>query len=132
MGYPPQGNGQVLAGIDDVDSDVVLVDQHSHARIRTYPRTTAAALLVNLTDGGANTFGAWTNILPIGTVTMPFYISGFDVEVAPADTYMIQFASAAAPTDAEIIGEGRFIESGLAVVPSGSISIKARGVLAQS
>lgn len=114
-------------------TNFVTFDQCEHSRVRVYPRTTAAADLVNLIDGlAANTFGAWTNLIPIGTITMPFYIIGFDVEVAPADTYMIQFASSATPTDVQIIGEGRFVESGIAVIPTAPIPIEGRGLPAQT
>jgi len=121
----------LLEDYENLLTDMITSEQNLHSRTRVYPRTTTAASYTNITDGGVNTFGAWTNIIPVGAVTMPYHLHGYKPIVAPADTYTIQFARSATPTAAQMLGEDVF-EAGAAFFPIPPLLICSRDMPART
>lgn len=70
--------------------DIAVVQHHIHSRDRVYPQD--VTLTVQLAAAAvANTFGAWTLIIPLDTVPFPFMVQGIIIEqVSAASTYYIQ------------------------------------------
>jgi len=110
-------------------SDLAIVAAMEHSRVRVYPRE--ADEVIRLTPAAAiDTFGNWIECIPADTILFPFHVLGMLVEnQQAADTYFVQFASAAAPTDAQIIGEARLALGGLAgFFPSVPVPVQGMGL----
>ena len=101
----------IPSDVDDLLTNVAVVDFHEHSRCRVYPQsiknivTLAAAAPV---DG----WGSWTEIIPIDTVDFAYEIVGIVVEAVDAATaYFIQLGYSTTagddPTTAQILGERR-------------------------
>lgn len=101
------------AYVADIEANIAAIEHHEHSRSRVYPQdvedtiTLAAAL-------AANTFGSWTEIIPIDAVDFCYELVGLVIEAADkATTYFIQLGysivDGSAPTDAQIMGERRII-----------------------
>lgn len=92
-------------------NDTATLFHHIHARMRVYPQDVGVTM--NLIAGApANTFGNWTQIVPIDTIDFMFMVVGVVVEaVTAATTYFIQLGYSITdgdePTDAQILGERR-------------------------
>lgn len=75
----------------DVLDDIGAIEHHWHSRWRVYPQNVTLVVTVS-SVALADTFGAWTFIVPINTVPFDFEIIGLVVEqVNAATTYFIQF-----------------------------------------
>jgi len=113
--------------------DLAIIAAMEHSRVRVYPREANA--VIRLTPAAViDTFGNWTECVPADTVLFPYHLLGMLVENQQAgDTYFVQFASAAVPTDAQIIGETRLALGGLAnFFPSVPVPIRGAGLDANS
>jgi len=111
--------------------DIAAVSMARHSRVRVYPR--GADEVIRLTPAAAiDTFGNWTECIPADTVLFPFHLLGILVEnQQAADTYFVQFARAAVPTNADYIGEARLALGGLAgFFPSIPIPVNGKGLAA--
>lgn len=97
---------------DSARRDVGAVHRDTHSRWRVYPQNVTVTVALP-TVAVANTFGAWTQIIPLATVTMPFHIIGIVIEAADkATTYFVQLGYntvlADPPANYEL-GERRFV-----------------------
>ena len=96
-------------------------------RIRVYPREPSQ--VVRLTPSVvADTYGAWTEIIPAGVVSFQYHIIGILIENQQgADTFLLQFSKNNPPgSDLDILGECRFHLGALAgFFPTQAIDIKA-------
>ena len=74
----------------DVQDDVAIVAFHFMGRWRVYPQDITAGPLV-ATVGVANTFGNWTEIIPLNTIPFPFHVIGVCIcTVSAATNYHVQ------------------------------------------
>lgn len=81
---------QSLSDLDQIITDVAVVDFHVHSRWRVYPQDATVAPLL-AAAGVANTFGGWVEIIPLNTVPFPFHVIGFCIcQVSAATNYHIQ------------------------------------------
>ena len=77
------------------------------SRTRMYPQDISAP--ITLTPGAVNVFGAWTEIIPAGTVPFNFSIHSLQtMGAAGADSFFVQLASNAAPAGNQYLGEKSF------------------------
>jgi len=78
------------------------------SRTRVYPQNIAVP--ITLTPNAAvNTFGAWTQIIPAGTVPFNYHVHTLQtMGVAGADSFFIQLAINAAPAGNQYLGEKAF------------------------
>ena len=120
MSFPPQGldkadvlaNQAVIdANVDDSLANIAVLQHHLHSRVRTYPQDVGATITL-AANAAANTFGAWTQIIPINTVDFIYKVLGIKVEaVDGATTYFFQLGFSITdgddPTTAQILGETR-------------------------
>ena len=79
------------------------------ARSRVYPQT-AGATITLVSDGTADTWGSWTEIVPIDTIDIDYKVNGVVVYgVDAASDYFIQLGYSLTdgddPTTAQILGE---------------------------
>jgi hypothetical protein len=97
----------------NLDETLILTDMARvgyttvHSRIRMYPQSIATAL--RLTAGGvSDTYGSWTELIPINTITFNYLIAGVLFENWEGkDKFMIQLAKSATPSDDDYVGEFR-------------------------
>lgn len=103
MGYPNQR----------IYDDTHEVKEHIHALSLCYPDDVSAP--VTLTGAaGANTFGAWVQIIAGGTLSGPYDVHYVSLENASAvDTYRIEFSVGA--------GNDAFGTTGNVVFPAGVV-----------
>ena len=120
MSYAPQGldKADVLANlavvdgnVDDSLTNIAVLQHHIHSRFRVYPQDVGATITL-AANAAANTFGAWTQIVPINTIDFMYMVIGLLLEqVDVATTYFVQFGYSTVdgddPTTAQIIGERR-------------------------
>ncbi len=100
--------------IEDVEH---LHHLNDHTRIRIYPRRTNVVL--NVTSGVANGWGAWTEAIPADLIPFQYHIDFVMVEAANAATFFLQFcANRLTPSATEILGETRFV---VAVAPRSDV-----------
>ena len=97
--------------VDDLLTNVAILNHHIHSRTRTYPQDVGATITL-AANAAANTFGSWTEIIPIDTVDFMYMAVGLIIEaVDAATTYFIQLGysivAGTDPTTAQIIGERR-------------------------
>ncbi len=90
-----------------------VVFHHFHSRTRVYPQDVTATITLTA-NAAANTFGSWTQIVPINTIDFMYMITGFVMEaVNAATTYFIQLGysilDGSDPTTAQILGERRIL-----------------------
>jgi len=79
----------------------------------------------------ADTYGAWTEIIPAGVISFSYHVIGILIENQQgADTYMLQFSKNNPPgADTDILGEARFHLGALAgFFPTQPIGIKASDI----
>jgi len=100
---------QTLIDIAETREDVAMgFYSLSMSRTRVYPRIPSDAITLT-PDAAADTYGAWTEIIPAGTVAFPYKIHILQTEgVGGADTFMVQLAINAAPAGNQYLGERRF------------------------
>ena len=82
---------------------------HQDSRSRVYPQV-AGATITLISDGTADTFGSWTEIIPIDTVDFEYKIKGLNVYGVDATaSYFMQLGysivGGSDPTTAQITGE---------------------------
>ena len=87
-----------------------VIHHHEHSRCRVYPQD--VRLTATLAGGAADTFGSWTEIIPIDTVDFCYEVVGLVIEAADAaTTYLVQLGFSTVggsdPTDAQMLGERR-------------------------
>lgn len=109
MGYPPQGT---KVNVDDLLGNVAIIEAEGHSRSRVYPQNVGNTITPKA-NAAANTFGDWTEIVPINTIGFNYDVIGIVVESVDAKTsYFIQLGYSTAtgddPTTAQIQGERRF------------------------
>jgi len=81
---------ETLSDLDQIITDVAIVDFHVHSRWRVYPQDITASPQL-AAAGVANTFGNWTEIIPLNTIPFPFHVIGFCIcQVSAATSYFIQ------------------------------------------
>jgi len=102
--------------IDDLLSNLAKVYWHPDSRMRVYPRVPSATVQITAA-AAADTWGNWTQVIPITTVDFGYHPVAVMVEqVGAAATYIIQFGYSTAdgsdPTTAQIVGEQRFVALG--------------------
>lgn len=98
--------------VDDLLANLAIDYHLSHARTRVYPQEPSSAVQV-ATAAAADTFGSWTQVVPINTIDFDFTVLKVMVEQSGAvATYIGQLGystdDGVEPTTAQIIGEQRF------------------------
>ena len=93
-------------------SDTAVIHHAEDSRARVYPQVPSASITLT-THADADTFGAWTQVVPINTIDFDYSPVGVMVESSDAiDVYMIQFGfsliDGTEPVTAQIVGEQRF------------------------
>lgn len=115
MGFPPQGLDKAglatAAVLDDAIDNVAVLEHHIHSRTRVYPQNIGTTITL-AANAAANTFGAWTEILPINTIDFMYMVIGLVIEAVDAATsYLIELGYSITdgddPTTAQIVGERR-------------------------
>jgi len=106
---PPQGTGSALrAKVDDLLTNIAVLEHRPHARLRIYPRV-AGTTITLISDGVADTYGAWTEIIPLNGVDFAYECRGIVIYgVDVASTYFFQLGCSITgddPTSAQILGE---------------------------
>ena len=109
MGYPPQGT---KVNVDDLLGNLAAVEHYDHSRSRVYPQNVGSTITL-AADAAANTFGSWTELVPINTIGFAYDVMGLVIEAVDAATaYFIQLGYSTTagddPTTAQIQGERRF------------------------
>ena len=97
--------------IDNLLVDTAAVAHHEDARSRVYPQDTQSRIQLTCT-ATADTWGSWTQVIPIDLVGFEYKLIGIQVEEASeATTYCIQLGFSTVggsdPTTAQILGERR-------------------------
>ena len=95
--------------IRDLLYNLTALAHHLDARSRVYPQT-AGATVTLVSDGVANTFGSWTEIIPFETIPFGYKVLGISIYgVDVASDYFIQLGysliALTEPTTAQILGE---------------------------
>ena len=81
---------QSLSDLNQIITDVAIVDFHVHSRWRVYPQDVTVSPQL-AAAGVANTFGNWVEIIPLNTVPFPFHVIGFCIcQVSATTDYFIQ------------------------------------------
>jgi len=93
-----------------VREDIAAVNFHFHSRYRVYPQNISNTITL-AAAAPANTFGAWTQIIPLNTIPFIIMVVGIVVEAADAATaYLIQIGYNTVDSDPGanmILGERR-------------------------
>ncbi|GAI05331.1 unnamed protein product [marine sediment metagenome] len=94
-------------------ANIAAVEHHEHSRCRVYPQDVGATITL-AANAAANTFGNWTEIIPIDTVGFEYEVVGLVIEAAnAATTYFIQLGFSTVggsdPTTAQVLGERRLL-----------------------
>ena len=102
---------QLQANVVATLANVAVVYAHVHARTRVYPQDVGATITL-AAAAVANTFGSWTEIVPIDTIDFMYMVTGLIMEQVDAvTTYFIQLGYSITdgddPTTAQILGERR-------------------------
>ena len=98
--------------IDDLLDNLALDYHQTHARTRVYPQVPSSVIQI-ATAAAADTFGAWTQVVPITTIDFGYTVLKVMVEQSgAAGTYIVQFGYSTVdgddPITSQIIGEQRF------------------------
>jgi len=102
----------LFRGITDYakERDLATVSHYFHSRWRVYPQDVGSTALLTA-DAVADTFGSWTQIVPINTIPFSLDLVGLVIEqVSAATTYHIQLGhspTAAEPGPNDVSGERR-------------------------
>ena len=104
--------GNLPSDIDDLVANLALDYHQTHARTRVYPQLPSSVIRVT-TAAAADTFGSWTQVVPIDTIDFGYTVLKVMVEESgSAATYIGQLGYSTVdgtdPTTAQIIGEQRF------------------------
>ncbi len=95
----------------DLLYNIAVLNLHIHSRTRVYPQNVSTTITL-AANAAANTFGSWTEIVPINTIDFMYMVNGVIIEaVDAATTYLIQLGFSIVdgtdPTTAQILGERR-------------------------
>ena len=98
--------------IDDLLANLALDYHQTHSRTRVYPQVPSSVIQV-ATAAAADTWGNWTQHVPINTIDFDYMVLKVMIEQSgAAATYIIQFGYSTVdgddPTTAQIVGEQRF------------------------
>jgi len=109
--WTADGDNWVLASNELYN--IAVLFHHIHSRMRVYPQDVGETITL-AADAVANTFGSWTQIVPINTVDFMYMVMGVVIEEADAaTTYLIQLGysivDGSDPTSAQILGERRLL-----------------------
>ena len=99
----------IIGTLRDIDYNIKALAHHEDSRTRVYPQV-AGATITLISDGVADTFGAWTEIIPIDTIDFAYKVVGMTIYgVDAASDYFIQLGHSHTdgddPTTAQIMGE---------------------------
>lgn len=103
----------LVASLDDIMANLAAIFHHFHSRYRVYPQD-ASATITLVADAASNTFGSWTEIIPIDTIDFSYMVSGLVIEALDAaTTIFIQLGYSITdgddPTTTQILGERRVL-----------------------
>ena len=98
--------------IDDTLYNTAVIHHQSDSRSRVYPQVPSSVISLT-TAAVADTFGNWTQAVPIDTIDMLYKVIAVMIEQAgAAATFIVQFGYSTVdgddPTTAQIVGEQRF------------------------
>jgi len=110
------GPTNLPSDIDDLLYNLAATAHHVDSRARVYPQDTRATIQLTCT-AAPDTFGAWTQVVPIDTIGFAYKAEGVQVEQAgAAATYFIQLGysivDGSDPTTSQIMGERRIVMLG--------------------
>ena len=99
----------ILGRLRDTLYNTTALAHHQDSRSRVYPQV-AGATITLISDGTADTWGSWTEIIPIDTVDFEYKIKGLNVYgVDVVGSYFMQLGCSITdgddPTTAQILGE---------------------------
>jgi len=99
--------------LTEIVDNIAVLEHHDHSRSRVYPQDVGAVITL-VADAVADTFGDWTEIIPINTVGFAYEVVGLVIEALnAATTCLIQLgfsiADGSDPTTAQILGERRVL-----------------------
>jgi len=102
----------IPSDVDDLLSNLALNYHQSHARTRVYPQEPSSVIQI-ATAAVVDTFGSWTQVVPIDTIDFDYTVLKVMIEESgAAATYIGQLGysliDGTDPTTAQIIGEQRF------------------------
>jgi len=108
----PTDIAAIIAWIGDILYDLSIVEHETCNRIRIYPREPSEVISIN-SDAAADTWGDWTEVVPINTIGFEYQPVGVMVEnVDAVATYMIQFGYSTVdgddPVTSQTVGEQRW------------------------
>jgi len=97
--------------ITDTIANIAVLEHREHSRCRVYPQSISSTITL-AANATANTFGSWTEIIPLETIAFAYEPVGMVIEKANAATsYLVQLgysiAAGSDPTTAQILGERR-------------------------
>ena len=103
---------RLTASVDELLANLASVAYHEHSRSRVYPQDTQLTISLICGTAAADTWGAWTEIVPINTIAFCYEPVGIMIEETTAvATYCIQLGysilDGSDPTTAQIMGERR-------------------------
>ncbi len=95
--------------LNDLEDALKAEHHHGVSRGRVYPQVVGATITL-ISDGVADTFGSWTEIVPIDVIDFIYQCLGLVIHgVDAASTYFIQLGysiiGGSDPTTAQILGE---------------------------
>lgn len=108
----PSTTQDLFRGITDYakERDLASVSHTLHSRWRVYPQNVGNTALLTA-DAAANTFGLWTQIVPINTIPFSLDLVGLVIEqVSAPTTFHFQLGhspTAAIPSANDVSGERR-------------------------
>jgi len=102
----------IPSDVDDLLANLAAVAHHEHARSRVYPQDTQNTITLVCSNAAPDTWGVWTEIVPINTIAFCYAPVGIMIEETTAGaTYCIQLGysilDGSDPTVAQIMGERR-------------------------
>ena len=113
MTYITYDHGVSWVLTDNELYNIAVLNYHIHSRMRVYPQNVGNTITLACA-GTVNTFGSWTEIVPIDTIDFMYMVKGVVIEAAnAAATYLAQLGYSIVddtdPVTAGIIGERRLI-----------------------
>lgn len=95
--------------LDDLEYNLRTLEHHEDSRGRVYPQV-AGETVTLISDGVADTFGSWTEIVPIDVIDFEYKVLGLSIYgVDVAENYFIQLGYSTVdgddPITAQILGE---------------------------
>jgi len=93
--------------------NISVLEHHTHSRSRAYPQDIEETITLAAT-ATVDTFGSWTEIIPIDTVDFIYEVIGVVIEALDAATTILiqlgySIVDGSDPTTAQIMGERRLV-----------------------